>query len=286
MRREKLKKKVVLLLLLILLVPRKLYADIGPKPSLDILVKGIASEDYYLDLLVNQDNVTDYFDTSIYRDIDRLKSYKDKEGYHPALAVGSKVPVFGKLTYEEKLKDGYLHSFSYLGVPSEFKIVILTVDNKLIVSDKVERKLFNSKMEFDLTKENVGQDILESAGEVKEIFPISYIIKNTLIRIVICLFIEILIAFIFRFRKLSSYKLIFKINILTQILLNLGIQGTSLFYGSLASISIYIILEIFILIFECKYYINNISEHSKKRRLIYAILANIISFLAGFKISI
>lgn len=280
------KKKVVLLLLLILLIPTILYADIGPKPSLDILVKGIDSEEYYLDLLVKQDNVTDYFDASNYKDIDRLKSYKDKEGYHPALVVGTKVPVFGKLTYKEKLKDGYLHSFSYIGVPSEFKIVILTSDNKLIVSDNVERKLFNSKMEFDLTKENLEQDILQSAGEVREIFPTSYIIKNILLRIVICLFIEIFIALIFGFKKLSSYKVIFKLNILTQIILNVGIQVASLFHGLLASIFIYIILEIFILIFESKYYINNISEHSKKRRLIYAILANVISFLAGFKIAI
>ncbi len=52
-----------------------------------------------------------------------------------------------------------VHSFSYIGVPDRFKIIIVTADGETIVSENiVKRKAFNSRVYFDYnTKKNCGK---------------------------------------------------------------------------------------------------------------------------------
>jgi len=53
------------------------------------------------------------------------------------------------------------------------------------------------------------------------------------------------------------------------------------FAGSMAAFLLYIPFEIGILLIETKLYKKYLKEHSIRRRILYAITANMISFLLG-----
>ncbi|WP_165613022.1 hypothetical protein [Paramaledivibacter caminithermalis] len=70
-------------------------ADVGPKPSLDIIVRGIDTDKYWLDLLVIDDANYSWLEiTEEEMDkVSKLAEYRDEEGFHPALLGGTKVPL-------------------------------------------------------------------------------------------------------------------------------------------------------------------------------------------------
>ena len=52
-----------------------------------------------------------------------------------------------------------VHSFSYIGVPDRFKIIIVTADGETIVSENiVKRKAFNSRVYFDYNTKKLWED--------------------------------------------------------------------------------------------------------------------------------
>ncbi len=110
-----------------------------------------------MDLLVTDKSEYSWLEISLVERerIKKLAEYVDEDGFHPALLVGTRVPLFGDLKGEKNSDDTYSHNFSYIGTPEIFKIAILTEDNTLIISDVIHRKHFNSIVEFDL-KDEVG----------------------------------------------------------------------------------------------------------------------------------
>ena len=264
-------------------------ADVGPKPSLEIIVKGMENGNYWLDLLVTDESQYSWLEITEAEKqmVKNLTDYKDEEGFHPALLGGTRVPLSGHLKGKENPNGTYSHKFSYIGTPEIFKIAILTEDNTLIISDVINRKNFNSIVEFDV-KENAAleRDIILSAGEAKEIFPIGNIALGFLSRLILTLLIEIGIALLFGFTIKNSGKILLKTNILTQVLLNIAILWINLSYGMLMALLVFLLMEIFIVIFETTIYTKYLTERSKGRRIAYGIIANIVSLAAGFAINL
>ena len=264
-------------------------ADVGPKPSLEIIVKGMENGNYWLDLLVTDESQYSWLEITEAEKqmVKKLADYKDEDGFHPALLDGTRVPLSGDLKGKENPNGTYSHKFSYIGTPEIFKIAILTEDNTLIISDVINRKNFNSIVEFYVT-ENAAleQDIILSAGEAKEIFPIGNIAVGFLSRLILTLLIEIGIALLFGFTIKNSGKILLKTNILTQVLLNIAILWINLSYGMLMALLVFLLMEIFIVIFETTIYTKYLTERSKGRRIAYGIIANIVSLAAGFAINL
>lgn len=274
------KRQSVLLLMIIIFIVLifTVNADVGPKPSLEVLVKNSPQSEYYLDLLV------DYSADHLYQNIEEseaenknmyntLKNYNE-DGWRPALVTGTRVPLNGKLTGIKKA-EYTKHYFSYVGVPDRFKIIIVTPNNEIIVSENIfERKSFNTIVYFDLdTKIIRGKS-----------FFLSYILQF----ISTCfatLLIEGLILLLFRFSLKQNWKPFLIINILTQIFLTSVVSASMYYLGIMLAILAYAAFEWVILISESILFSKYLKQHSKKRRVLYAITANIISFMAGLMIT-
>lgn len=249
-------------------------ADVGPKPSLEITVKNPPESEYYLDLLV--DYSSDYLydnirDTEGYsgKRYDVLKGY-NADGWRPALVTGTRVPLRGKLT-GEKNGDNMVHNFSYVGVPDRFKVIIVTSDNEVIVSENiVDRKAFNSKVYFDCSTKRLW----ESSALLSYALQFLSTCSLTLI-------IEGLILILFRFSMKQNWRTFLLVNIITQVLLTIVVFGAMHFYGLLLGILAYAAFEWVILIVEAILFAKYLSQHSKRRRIMFAITANIASFLLG-----
>jgi hypothetical protein len=99
------------------------------------------------------------------------------------------------------------------------------------------------------------------------------------LRVALTLLIEGAIFFAFGFRKKSSWLLFLIINLVTQGLLNWQLAGDSVFasYRMLPLIA----LEILVLAVEIPLFTVLVKEHKAGRRALYAVTANIVSFVAG-----
>lgn len=276
------------ILIIIALLPTTIYADVGPKPSLEIIVKGMDSENYWLDLLVTDESKYSWLDISDKEreKVKKLEEYEDEEGFHPALLVGTQVPLSGKLKGEKQKDNTYSHVFSYVGTPELFKIAILTEDNTLIISDIIHRKNFNSTVELDFTGETLQGDIILSAGKAREITPIGKISLGFITRLILTLIIEIGIALLFGFTLRKSGKILIGTNTITQITLNIVVLWINLIYGMLAALIIFVFIEILIMTFETWIYGKYLIEKSMKRRVVYGIIANLASLVIGFWINL
>lgn len=95
------------------------------------------------------------------------------------------------------------------------------------------------------------------------------------------LLIEGLILVLFGFSLKKNWKSFVIINLITQVLLTFIIFRTMYKQGSMAAILFYIPIEILIVIIEVKLFNKYLVEHSKSRRVSFAIVTNIVSFLVG-----
>lgn len=254
-------------------------ADVGPKPSLEIIVKNPPQSEYYLDLLV------DYSSDHLYENIrnsegysaemyDILKKY-NVDGWRPALATGTRVPLFGKLTGEKK-GNNMVHNFSYVGVPDRFKVILVTSGNEVIVSENiVERKAFKSTVYFDLGTKKLSEKCAVLAYILQFLSTCS-----------LTLIIEGLILLLFRFSMKQNWKTFLIINIITQVLLTAVIYSATYKLGAFAALLLYMPFELVIFIGEAILFVRYLKQHSRRRRVMFAITANILSFIIGLGIMI
>jgi hypothetical protein len=99
------------------------------------------------------------------------------------------------------------------------------------------------------------------------------------LRVALTLLIEGALFYTFGFRKKSSWLAFFIINLITQGLLNLALSAGGLL--SSYRILVLIVLEVIVLLVEIPAFIFAVREHKKGRRALFALAANILSFIAG-----
>ena len=166
-----------------------------------------------------------------------------------------------------------VHNFSYLGVPDRFKIIILTSDNKIIVSKEIHRKTFNSTVYYNFKTNSAREKPIILSYLLQFLFTCSC-----------TLVIEGIILLLFRFNIKQSWKPFLAINLITQVFLNFTLSEIMFSQGLLAAYIWYIPLELVILIAEIICFRKYLNQHSKLRRTLFAIVANAASFAAGFPI--
>jgi len=172
-------------------------------------------------------------------------------------------------------------------------IVIYDSINDNIITDSKEytREHFNTIYKLTLTSSTYDIDdisydsfkIDDKSGDTKNL------VLGFILRLIICLLIEIIIAFFFKFIKLQ-YVVVLCANILTQVVLNLTLLLTIKNNGFNESMvySIYAFLEILIICIEWLIYILLMNKANKEnmvgklRLFIYSLTANLSSFLLGF----
>ena len=137
------------------------FADNGPKPQLIVRVKDAPQEPYYLDLLAKGDwdaedgNRIDGIDwnydgkeDTLDPDLLALLRNNVPAGWHACVAQGTTgAPMWGELYAEGTDASGNaLHWFGYVGVPSTYRIILVTESGKVWVSDILNRRVLQSSV--------------------------------------------------------------------------------------------------------------------------------------------
>lgn len=271
MKIKKFLRVLCLTFLLCLMFSCTVFADFGPKPELNILVENPPEGTYYLDLLVPYDSPYQNLINENAYDAEKLsllKNYNDG-GWRAALSYGTDIPLFGKLIGEPKT-NGTLHCFSYMGLPDNFKIIIVSPDNQLYVSPEIHRNTFKTDMTFDYATHKISQRPLI----------LSYLLQFAM-TFGATVIIEGLILLLFGFSLKRNLKPFLTVNLITQLILT-ATCGTVLLKDGLLSAFISIFpLEVFILIGEAIAYSKLLKPADSKLKIPYAIVANLVSFIAS-----
>ncbi|HHV28348.1 hypothetical protein [Acetivibrio mesophilus] len=265
--------QLLIIILLMIFLPLTASADIGPKPSLHIIAENMPDGVCYLDLLVNytlehgRPNISDEakYDPKM---LDILKKY-NVDGWRPAMVTGTRVPMFGDIICD--VKDGKCTmNFTYVGVPDEFKIIVVTADGRTVVSNVVNRKAFDSTVNFDF----MTGEAAEHSAILSYFLQFLFTCSGTLV-------IEGIVLLLFRFNLKRNYKPFVAINVFTQILLGLAIFTMMYREGIMAALWVYVPFELIILMIEACLFVKFLKQHSETRRVLFAVVANIVSFAVG-----
>ncbi len=272
---------VLLTLVLILSLSIEAFADIGPKPSVNINFSGADGKRYFVTLLSEKaqygpwsserdwvyDNLTD--DEKAVSDL--LSEYEDTDGYY---FIGN----VAECTESNEYKWTYYP-------PDPFKILVYFSENdSYLVSNIYSRYAFDSYYEIDLSKSDAN------TLDVKEKYDYTPEIISLAARIIATILIELLIAVIFGYREKRLLLFIAAVNCVTQILLNITLNFINYKSGSMAFVFFYILLEIAVFAIEAVIYFRFFKKFSEKEQpkgktVFYAFLANSVSFAAGLWLS-
>lgn len=115
-------------------------------------------------------------------------------------------------------------------------------------------------------------------------------IPSLLIRIAATILIEMGVAFLFRFRRKKELRFLTIVNVLTQIVLNVLLNLINYNAGWMAFVFGYVLLEIAVFGIEAVLYsrfLRGMSDQPMRKSIyvLYAFVANAVSFAAGFAIA-
>ena len=269
--------RLILILLLISLfwpfvLSTPVHADFGPKPSITITVKNPPSEEYYLDLLIPEEKVNNSL--SDRRDEYDPVKFSLLEQYRADVLVlslthGTQIPLFGKLTGTRRGAD-MVHAFSYFGTPERFKIILITPDNRIVVSEELTRQTFQLQLTYDFATGQVDQRPLW----------LTYVIQ-ILSTLIPTLVIEGALLLLFGFSWKKSRLPFLIVNLVTQVILTATLGTAAITAGMFTAYFLAVPLELLILVAESIAFAKLLKEHTRGRRVAYAITANITSLAAS-----
>lgn len=268
------RRKLLVLLLscLILWTPQMALADIGPKPSITIIVEDPTQDKYYLDLVIEDDGEGRYKnigEDEYDEELIEIMRGGTPEGCRLALIDGTRVPLFGELD-GYPVEEGNCHYFSYLGVPDRYRILIGTELGEYILSPWHEKKVF--------------QEELVMNGETGEIESPSQTVayaKQFLISFALTLLIEGVVLVLMGYSLSENLRHFLFINFMTQVLLT-AVTGYALMkHGNLMGTLTLIPAEIVVLLIEAFYYKSRLLGKNEKTNVIYALVANLASIAVG-----
>ncbi len=283
------KRKALLLIAAIMIVSTLMtvtvFADTGPKPSVHVSFENMGGEPCYATLLSKTastgpfyvwDGNEEHIDLSygfITEDVWRaFVEYDDPDGYFFLQRAVWKVSVSKELTW------GYYP-------PESFKILLFYPETgSFLASGICERYAFDSYFTVDVSENAGGQLTAEKTYEWQPE------ILSLILRILITIAIELLIAMLFGFRSRRELLFLAIVNILTQILLNVLLNIINFRSGQAAFTAGYVLLELAVFAAEAAIYSVFLRRISDKTRpvwvyVIYALVANAASFAAGMGIA-
>jgi len=277
MKRRRIRKEFITalftILALLILPASTARADMGPKPEILVKVVNPPQGEYYLDLLTLDNNSYKQLDLTSYDPvkINLLENYSE-EGWKPGLVMGTPAPMWGDLI-GEKTKGEMWHRFGYMGVPDEFKLIIITPENKIVVSELINRKALKTIVTYDYQANSVSIEI-----------PTIAYIKQFMGTLIATLLVEGIFMLVFEFSLRKNWISFLLINLFTQAALTITVGVLFIKEGIFTASIVFFPVEIIIIIIESILFAVFLKEHSKKRRVGYAITANVLSAVIGLVI--
>ena len=261
---------LVCVLLCLMVLPGTASADSGPKPAVTITVVNAPAGEYYLDLLVTDPGDHANIDPADY-DPNLLQGLRDWEvdGWYPALAGGTSVPLFGDLRQGE---DG-THRFTYYGLPRAFRIAVSGPDGAQATAEPFTRTVFYTHLTYDW----------ETNSITRATSPAAFYGVQFLSTLVPPLIIEGVLLWLFGFRARRDWLVFLAVNLVTQAGLHLWIAADLVSIGDSAlQYLVLLVAEVPILLVELIAYVFLLKEYSGLRRAAYAACANIASYAVGY----
>ncbi len=275
MRNSRLWAAILVVFLLTVLFTSVVSADFGPKDRLDIYLTNPPAEPYYLDLLYDaggadvHENLTEEELASL--NADMLAALRENgTGWTAAMADGTRVPLFGKLT-GEMTEKGMRHRFSYYGLPETYRIIIVTESGEMYVSDPFTRRVMQSSITYDYAA---------GTGEIPPLW--HQYLSQFACTCLATLLIEGVLLLLFRFSLKENYRPFLLVNVGTQIFLTAVVGSALIFHGTITAYLHYAGAEIAILLAETVAFAFLLKGKSCARRIGYAITANAVSCALGF----
>ena len=257
----------IMLIISIIVIPTNVFADEGPKPSIDVTVKNLKTSNYILDLFVydkekaEKDEGPAVWGSIGLTDDEINQLYKlNYEGWISASTRAGKI-IFSDC----KGNDEYHNQFGYFGTPEVYKIVIINKDTgEVKISKKIVRKEFNSEVTVDYN----NMKVVETNINIVKTLII------TAISLILTIAIELGIALLF---KTKNYVTIAITNLISNVLL----QALLLIFVSNYTL-VFIIGEILVIGAELLIYLLRLKNISKAKTTIYTLVANLATILVTF----
>ncbi len=268
------KRRIVMLVLAICLmipvltIPAR--ADFGPKPSVTVTFRQEDwQEPYFVTLLSEQtasgpwSTKSSGWSTEDQEDLtEEFRSYQDSDGYH-------------FLNYYEDCTDTGVFHWGYYP-PERFKVLVYCpASQHYYVSGAQEQYAFQSMFEGTLnngvlTVERIYSPWMQAAG--------------FLFRLVMTVVLELLVGLLFGYRRPKQLLVILAANVATQLVLNLMLQD---YPGAFFYFLLFGWLEVLIFLAEAVIYTIFLPRFEEQRSFkgkpaLYALLANLLSFLTGW----
>lgn len=266
---------ILFLVLLTALAPLTAYADMGPKASLTVCVEHPPEEPYYLDLLTQEpgedSNLSPEERDTLNEEMVSALFSKEDEGWSPALAGGTSVPMWGELTGRLQSDGSMLHVFSYVGVPKTYRIILVTESGNVSVSEAATRNTLQGTVTYDYESGSLKTPSIVPAYALQ--FGITF--GATLL-------LEGILLLLYGFSLKENWKLFVLVNLVTQIGLTATVGAVLINQGPLMAYITQGPAELVIIAAESAIYAKWLKGHDRKRRIGYGIIANIASYAAGF----
>ncbi len=275
---------VLLLVVLFQVGTIQVSADVGPKATAEIEIIGV-DVDYWFELLIPvrgsiEGQLPEYYEDTIrydyYRDDypERLLTFQDEDGY-AACTFYNGPPCVLRQT------DDHVFKMTYFNAPRVFKVAIVTEEGSLIVSEAVERRLFQSSFTYDLSGVDLSEDAF-GVGELEENIPYRGIGLSFLVRVLVTVGLELMVLALFMYRRTSSYKLVAIVNLISQSLLTAGVLFGYYFGSIFGALGIFILGEIMVFTFEIVVYALKLREKGAARAVLYGLVANTVTVVVTF----
>ena len=262
--------RVPIFLLICMLLTTAVFADMGPHPSVSVSVEGLNGRTCYATLLSLSEGTGPYFAV----DPETVQEGEGPDGAYSAFAAYRDADGYYFLGEVFNVTGGAF-TWGYYP-PSTFKLLLWFPDTGEYVEGPVTKTYaFDSDYRVALTENGLGpmEKEYDYAGQI----------FGFLLRLAVTLAIELGLALLFRYGLLP----VLIVNLITQILLNLLLAGVAHEYGTgFGFYFSYFLFEIGIFIVEAIAFAlllprTNPKHPSAWRAVLYAFLANLLSFGAG-----
>ncbi|HIX33539.1 MAG TPA: hypothetical protein IAA46_05910 [Candidatus Gemmiger avium] len=274
--KKRLTALLILLLVFALAMPLAAFADIGPKPSVRVTFTGAGGREFYATLLSQASGTGPY---SAEPGRSWGNDLEENEPVRQAMAAYQDPDGFYFLQTAWQCSETRPLAWTYYP-PVTYKLLVYFPDTgEFLTSGVYSRYAFDNYYTVDLADLANGQLVLRKS------YDYTWELVSLLVRILATIALELAVAVPFGFAKKPFLRPILTVNVVTQILLNLGLNMIAYWMGGLAFMIFFWPLEVLVFIVEAVAYrplLGRRGGASAPLTTIYAFTANVISCVAGF----
>lgn len=263
--------------MLALTMPFPAFADMGPKPSVEVQTQGI-SQECWVTLLAWQTTIgpwnlpgsepPEWFAAEERPAWEAFAAFEDKDGYH-------------FLQWQARVRDDAPATWSYMA-PESFKILFWFPESGgYAVTETLDRYAYSAVYRVDFS----GYDT--TAGGVQPVaaqknYDYAGESLGFAARLLLTLAVELLIALPFGYLTRRHLRVLLIANLVTQLALNLALNLTAYHSGSLAMWLLYPLLELAVFAVEAVVFrLAFKPQAGKGHPVLYAFVANAASYALG-----